>query len=1444
MKLLCRCLAVQTKTAVNAGPKFSRPSGKERGLKKKMQGCSKPSVDWDSALTESYPALECAKRWQHVLGPEFKHSPWTPAEDAKLLKGVAQHGNNWKQIGTSELPDRSSHDIRNRSLLLERRSRNKTVKQLNPSHDVDHTVGKHADGSERYEFKNDDNNTRDDHSDYATPDSLMPQLPPEITRGSLVKHYTTPAAEPMGCHGAERLRYPQRPSNVTQGVHESLGLGWTGSVEHSQPHPELLTPEDIRMSWLDPFQASASSLTSPQYPWWSGTPTEELNFHNPGSLDMGLFSLPETNTVLSGRESIHDSLDVVEGPSHDESGRDDDGRGSITLTLDQVDPVVARRIIGSVLEHSAAIVGANMTAFVPPALDLDPTSGSAIRSLPELVDFHYEKNPDHLFCLQAERNNPLVPISYGKLFYAVVRCQAWLEEQAIGSQPTVNLEGQAEKCAPVAIFMESHVGLVVFLLACMGKGVPVVLLSVRLSAPAVHHLIRETGAKLMLISSSLQLLAADAFQKTDNNSQEGVDEGVAPRICLVPGYHEFFEDVKLTRSNDLVRAAHSNHFVSEDDRQVLILHSSGTSGLPKPIPCSHRYLLSYATCQSFESAQETHSLAISTLPLFHGFGLVSICLALGAGKPVCIPLPSTIPTGASVAALIQESGAKGLMTVPSIIEEIEALPESRGHGVLRELDFVAFGAGMLKTSVGERLELSGVRLINQYGSTETGPLTDFLKPDRRHDWRQFRLRSDIIGPLQVQLHRADTKVEQPELSQSDAEPKHSYSYKISMQPFGWRARFELQDLILTKREWTLGTDIAELDFAVAGRTDDLICLATGEKVRPTILESLLRQQDGVKDVSVFGDNRFELGVIIEPVKEIKGDELESFKDFCWSVIQDTGRQMDAHARITSPAAILIVSPGDLPRSDKGSILRQAVTRKFASEIEVVYRNLEAITDAPPLDLSAIRSSIGALAKQNVRWQGSLDDWSDDDDFFAHGMDSLQATRLRRLLVASVRATHLEYGAEANYILPADEIANDFVYLHPSISALAEVLVPQGSKTNGALSDAQIVENLVAKYTNEAKHNHDDKSVVALTGTTGSLGSFLLERLLMDDSVGHIICLNRPSSEDPIERQKRAMRVREIAIPDDAWTKVEVHQTNTAAVRLGLEEAVYEPLAARVTHIVHIAWPMNFKMSLPSFDAAFKSLHNLIELALRARSLQRLRKPRLLFTSSISTVGNYPSVMGEAPVPEVFVEDSLCTLGLGYAKAKLVCEKMIERAASEFHEMEAGFARLGQISGASSGYWNADEHFVAVCASSVKVKKLPDLRGTLSWLPVDLAAKAISEIIFSRQPLRPVYHLENPTRQNWEDVIGLLSKELQIPSSSIIPVDDWLSLVESTGEYKNPARGLAHFLAEDFIKMSCGSVVLDTTNSRSISPTIAGNKSVPEEGIKAYISYWRKIKQFV
>ena len=88
---------------------------------------------------------------------------------------------------------------------------------------------------------------------------------------------------------------------------------------------------------------------------------------------------------------------------------------------------------------------------------------------------------------------------------------------------------------------------------------------------------------------------------------------------------------------------------------------------------------------------------------------------------------------------------------------------------------------------------------------------------------------------------------------------------------------------------------------------------------------------------------------------------------------------------------------------------------------------------------------------------------------------------------------------------------------------------------------------------------------------------------------------------------------------------------------------------------------------------------------------------------------------------------------------------------------------------------------------------------------------------------------------------LMSKELQIPSSSIIPLEHWLDIVASAPGPGNPAASLIQFLRNDFLKMSCGSVVLDTSISRNVSSTMANMGFVGENAIKAYISYWRRMK---
>ena len=96
--------------------------------------------------------------------------------------------------------------------------------------------------------------------------------------------------------------------------------------------------------------------------------------------------------------------------------------------------------------------------------------------------------------------------------------------------------------------------------------------------------------------------------------------------------------------------------------------------------------------------------------------------------------------------------------MPSILEEIESLPGNKGYEALRRLDFVAFGGGVPKGATAERLVSAGVRLISQYGATETGPLTPFFVPGKGSNWRRLRFRTDTLEPLQVRLDRVDMDI--------------------------------------------------------------------------------------------------------------------------------------------------------------------------------------------------------------------------------------------------------------------------------------------------------------------------------------------------------------------------------------------------------------------------------------------------------------------------------------------------------------------------------------------------------------------------------------------------------------------------------------------------------------------------------------------------------------
>lgn len=680
----------------------------------------------------------------------------------------------------------------------------------------------------------------------------------------------------------------------------------------------------------------------------------------------------------------------------------------------------------------------------------------------------------------------------------------------------------------------------------------------------------------------------------------------------------------------------------------------------------------------FHVRSNSWELLVQSLIMDQGFGFLAPCLALSVGKSVCLPPSSMIANSKLVLQLIRELNITSLMTVPTIMEDITLLDDFQSASVeLARLDFVAVGGGGLKIPVGSLLHSKNVTLLNHFGATEIGALAPIFRPDKEYDWRYLRLRTD----LGLKLKPLNTEG----------------SCKLIGYPFGWNSEFELQDnLECNPRN-------PESEVRILGRKDDLIVLATGEKVMPHLMEQILEQDTLVRRAIVFGTGQFELGVLIEPLATLDRGKQE-FVDAIWPTVLKANDLVDQHARIMTKSGIL-VKPADkiIPLSDKGSPLRKEVYATFSNEIQSLYENLDGEGFTVPFDPEVPEKSLRAAVQTCLPAHINPGTWGDEDDFIALGMDSLQATRLRRILSQLLQT---QFGSH----LPLD-----FVYSHPNVLKLTQVI----QKSNRQPSNrSEIMKNLAAKYALSGEE-HDFRGgehVILLTGTTGNLGAYLLQILGEAPAVRKLICLIRTENtedfeEEAMARQRSILENRGLALSKAAWLKIEFISWKVGVAYLGLNKDDFYRLASTITHIFHGAWPMDFQRQLNSFEDQMHAVRNLIELGRSAHRLQPNVKPRVIFASSIAAVGQY----SPQPVFELPVQDPTVSLPLGYAEAKWVCEKIVESAyLSSRGEVQPMIVRVGQLSGSHAvGYWSSKEHFPALVKAAQALGKLPDLHG-VSW----------------------------------------------------------------------------------------------------------------------------------
>lgn len=630
-----------------------------------------------------------------------------------------------------------------------------------------------------------------------------------------------------------------------------------------------------------------------------------------------------------------------------------------------------------------------------------------------------------------------------------------------------------------------------------------------------------------------------------------------------------------------------------------------------------------------------------------------------------------------------------------------------------------------------------------------------------------------------------------------------------------------------------------------GRADDVIVFSNGEKLNPVTIESTIMGHPDVKGALVVGSNKFQPALLIEPQK-MPGTEKEinEFIDNIWPLVVQANNETVAHGQIGRKFIAISKPDKTFLRAGKGTVQRAGTVKLYKDEIDDIYDKAgqASVSEAVKLDLSSeegLTNSVAGLFKANAQ-DVSLDP---DTDFFQAGIDSMQVINASRLLRASLEA--------AGFDVSAGDVATRVIYGNPTPRKLAGYLyslVKRGSRGQEVEDDAQheisAMKAQLDKYTRhlpiaditEKLPPADDGQVIMLTGSTGALGSYLLDFMCSSVAVKRIICLNR--AEDGLGRQREVTTSRGLKTDFD---KVEFLHANLGQSCLGVGNEAYRRLQNEVDRIIHNQWPVNFNMPVESFEPHVRGVRHLVDFSAGAR-----KHVPVTFISSIGTVDGWKHPY---PVPEESIDD-LTIISTGYGRSKLVSSLLLEEATKK-SGVPSEIIRVGQIGGPESenGMWNKQEWLPTIIASSAYLGVLPEDLGsmqTVDWTPIEGIAKMVLEVsgITSRVPIEEVngyFHGVNPSKTSWTPLAQAVKEFYGGRIKRLVPFSEWVDTVEKSHAKTDDAnKNPAVKLLDTYREMSKGGqrhVNMDMTRTKKYSKTMREMKAVTPDLMKHWCSQW-------
>jgi long-chain acyl-CoA synthetase len=348
-----------------------------------------------------------------------------------------------------------------------------------------------------------------------------------------------------------------------------------------------------------------------------------------------------------------------------------------------------------------------------------------------------------------------------------------------------------------------------------------------------------------------------------------------------------------------------------------LVYTGGTTGLSKGAMLTHHNVVSNAlqTGAWFVDTKEGEEGIMCVLPFFHSYGLNAV-MSVGISKAMKLVLLPRFELEMALKAIDKEKPTL-FPGVPRIYIAINESPESKDYD-LSSIRACFSGAAPLPVAVAEKFEdISGGRLVEGYGLTETSPVTH-INPI--YGKRKF-------GSIGLPIPDTDCKIvdlDDPEKEVVAGDEGELCIAGPQIMKGYWNRPEETDEMVRVHSDgirWLHTGDIAKVDeegyFSIVDRKKDMI-IVSGFNVYPTDVEQVMYRHPKIKQVCVVGIPDERTGEAVKAFVVLKeGEPATPDEILAWS-------RDEKHGLTGYRAPKHIEFRDELPTTMVGKVLRRVL----------------------------------------------------------------------------------------------------------------------------------------------------------------------------------------------------------------------------------------------------------------------------------------------------------------------------------------------------------------------------------------------------------------------------------------------------------------------------------------------------------------------------------------